>query len=167
MSRVAFLTATAFASGLLLGGGLVLSDMTTPANILAFLDVAGAWNPALALVMASAIAVAAPAFWLARRRQRTLPGAPAPLCRRRPVDRRPVDRRLVIGSLVFGVGWGLSGICPGPGLVLATSGSAGALVFVAAMATGMSLARRLAPADAGDPRAATRTGPETAADSCG
>lgn len=137
--------ATAFASGLLFGGGLVLSGMTDPANILAFLDVGGAWNPALALVMASAIAVAAPAFFLARRRQRALAAATPGAV---PAARRPVDRRLVAGSLVFGVGWGLSGICPGPGLLLAASGSGGALVFAAAMAAGMWLASRQRPAAA-------------------
>lgn len=141
-------TLTAFASGLLFGSGLVLAGMTTPANILDFLDIAGAWNPALALVMASAIAVAAPAFALVRRRHRHT-GLAA------PARASGLDRRLVGGSLLFGVGWGLSGICPGPGLVLAAAGSGSALVFVAAMAAGMLLARRVSTADATTPAAAS------------
>lgn len=130
-------TVIAFVSGLLFGTGLLLSGMTTPANVLAFLDIAGQWNPALAIVMASAIAVAAPAFHVVRKRQHTLLGASAPLS-----NRKPVDRALFIGSAVFGAGWGLSGICPGPGLVIAASGSAGALVFVIAMSVGMLLVAR-------------------------
>jgi uncharacterized membrane protein YedE/YeeE len=129
--RPLFLPA-AFASGLLFGTGLVLSGMTDPANIMAFLDVAGAWNPALAVVMGSAIAVAAPAFLLVKRRRRTLLGEPADIA-----NHRPVDLPLLLGSAIFGVGWGLSGICPGPGLMLAASGNGGALVFVAAMTAGM------------------------------
>lgn len=148
-------TLTAFLAGLLFGGGLLLSGMTTPANVLAFLDLAGAWNPALAVVMASAVLVAAPAFWWVRRRQRTLLGTPAPLA-----NRRPLDRRLFLGSALFGIGWGLSGICPGPGLVIAAGGSAGGLVFVATMSLGMWLvAQRERSREAGDD-----TLPEQAAD---
>ena len=132
------ITIIAFVAGLLFGGGLLLSGMTTPANITAFLDVAGDWNPALMVVMASAIIVAAPAFFIARRRQRTLWGEPAALD-----NRRPLDRRLLLGSAIFGVGWGLSGLCPGPSLVLLAGGSAGALVFVLAMSAGMVLAARM------------------------
>lgn len=138
MSRQPVSTLVAFLAGLLFGTGLLLSGMTTPANVLAFLDIAGAWNPALAIVMASAITVAAPAFYLVRRRRRTLLGAASALD-----NRRPVDRALLVGSAVFGVGWGLSGICPGPGLVIAASGSAGALVFVATMSAGMRVAAHL------------------------
>lgn len=125
-------TVIALLAGLLFGSGLVLSGMTTPANIIAFLDIAGDWNPALAIVMASAIAVAAPAFLVVRRRQRTLLGEATALD-----NRRPVDRSLVLGSAIFGAGWGLSGICPGPGLVIAASGSVGAVVFVIAVSAGM------------------------------
>jgi hypothetical protein len=125
-------TVIALLAGLLFGSGLVLSGMTTPANIIAFLDIAGDWNPALAIVMASAIAVAAPAFLVMRRRQRTLLGEATSLD-----NRRPVDRSLVLGSAIFGAGWGLSGICPGPGLVIAASGSVSAVVFVIAVSAGM------------------------------
>lgn len=131
-------TFIALLAGLLFGSGLVLSGMTTPANILAFLDIAGAWNPALAIVMASAIAVAAPAFFYVRRQQHTVTGTPVNLS-----NRRPIDQALIIGSAIFGLGWGLSGICPGPGLVMAVSGSVGALVFVIAVSAGMWLAPHL------------------------
>lgn len=131
-------TVIALLAGLLFGTGLILSGMTTPANVLAFLDIAGHWSPALAIVMATAIAVATPAFWLVRRRQHTLLGATTALS-----NRKPVDKTLLAGSAIFGVGWGLSGICPGPGLVIAASGSAGALVFVASMGIGMLIVARL------------------------
>ena len=129
---------TALAAGLLFGSGLLVSGMTDPANIFAFLDVTGAWSPAMPVVMASAIAVAAPVFAWVRRRGNSLfqsGGAPD--------NRRPVDRRLLIGSAVFGAGWGLSGICPGPGLMLAAQGAPFALAFVAAMTAGMLAANRL------------------------
>ena len=121
----------ALLSGLLFGAGLLVSGMADPQTVLGFLDVAGHWNPALAFTMAGAIAVAAPAFWWARRRG----AAEAPGTASRP----KVDARLLIGSALFGVGWGLGGICPGPGLVLLASFTLPAWVFVAAMALGMLL----------------------------
>jgi uncharacterized protein len=114
-------------AGLVFGLGLTLSGMASPAKVLGFLDVLGAWDPSLALVMAGAIAVGLPAFALAKRRRIPLP------------ESTRVDRRLVFGSLLFGVGWGLVGLCPGPALVVAGLGDAKALGFVAAMATGMAL----------------------------
>lgn len=129
---------TALVSGLVFGYGLILSGMTDPARVLAFLDLAGQWNPALAVVMGCAIMVAAPVFLWMRRRRRTLDGTALALD-----NRRPVDGPLVAGSVVFGIGWGLSGICPGPGLMLATGGQAYALVFVGMMALGMWLGRFL------------------------
>lgn len=131
-------TLIALLAGLLFGTGLVLSGMTTPANILAFLDIAGDWDPSLMIVMASAIAVAVPAFFYVRRHQRTVTGTPVSLS-----NKRPIDKPLIIGSAIFGLGWGLSGICPGPGLVIAVSGSVGALVFILAVSAGMWLAPRL------------------------
>lgn len=131
-------TFIALLAGLLFGSGLVLSGMTTPANILAFLDIAGDWDPSLVVVMASAIAVAAPAFFYMRRQQRTITGTAVSLS-----NRRPIDKPLIIGSAIFGLGWGLSGICPGPGLVIAVSGSVGAMVFVVAVSVGMWLAPHL------------------------
>ncbi len=119
--------------GLVFGLGLILSGMTDPAKVLGFLDLAGAWDPSLALVMGGAIAVTAPAFAWLRRRQRSLLGAPLQW-----PTRTTIDRRLVLGSLAFGAGWGLAGFCPGPALVSAAAGHP-AWWFVAAMAAGMSV----------------------------
>lgn len=138
------MNAVALVAGLLFGAGLMLSGMADPRKVLAFLDFTGAWDPRLAFVMGSAILTAAPAFWWARRRGRTLAGAPLTL-----PARWPPDRALVIGAVIFGIGWGLSGLCPGPALVGAAGGSLPILVFVAAMAAGMALSaflrRRRAP----------------------
>jgi uncharacterized membrane protein YedE/YeeE len=123
--------AASFAAGFVFGLGLLVAGMANPAKVLGFLDLAGAWDPSLALVMAAAVAVGAGAFALMKKRTRTLLGAPVLL----PVARR-IDQRLVLGSLVFGVGWGLAGICPGPALVLAGTGSAKGLVFLVAMIAG-------------------------------
>lgn len=126
--------AIAFCSGLLFAAGLLLSGMSDPARVLAFLDVAGAWDPSLAFVMGGAVAVAAPAFAWVRRKGRTLGGATVAL-----PEGRPVTPRLVAGSAVFGVGWGLAGLCPGPAIVLLGLGAVPyALVFVAAMAAGLA-----------------------------
>ena len=124
-------TAASFAAGFVFGLGLLVSGMANPAKVLGFLDLAGAWDPSLALVMAGAVAVGAAAFAFMKKRTRTLLGAPVLL----PTPRR-IDRRLILGSLVFGVGWGLAGICPGPALVLSGTGSAKGLVFLAAMIAG-------------------------------
>ena len=129
--------ASAGCAGLLFGLGLLLAGMADPAKVLAFLDLAGHWDPSLALVMVGAIAAAWPAFALARRRERAWLGGSMQL----PAARR-VDRSLVLGSLIFGAGWGLAGICPGPALVLAGSGAGGGLLFVAAMLAGMALQGR-------------------------
>jgi hypothetical protein len=120
---------------LLFGSGLLLSGMTVPQTVLGFLDVTGHWNPALAWTMAAAIVTAAPAFYYMRRKGRTLAGEVATL-----PARRPVDRRLLGGAVVFGAGWGLTGICPGPALILLTTGSKSIIVFVAAMALGVLVA---------------------------
>ena len=125
---------SAFACGLLFGIGLLVSGMANPAKVLGFLDLAGNWDPSLAFVMAGAIAVAAPAFWLARTRASSLAGAPIQL----PTSRR-IDGRLVGGALLFGAGWGLAGFCPGPALVAAGSGQPRAWLFVAAMLAGMAI----------------------------
>lgn len=128
-----------FGTGLVFGIGLLYSGMTNPANILAFLDVTGAWDVRLALVMVGAIAIAAPAFAWMRHYRHTLRGERVDL-----PSRTDVTRRLVGGSAVFGIGWGLAGLCPGPALVLAGTGSVYAVAFVAAMGIGLliSPARR-------------------------
>jgi uncharacterized membrane protein YedE/YeeE len=125
---------TAALAGLVFGLGLIVSGMADPAKVLAFLDLAGAWDPSLALVMAGAIGTALPAFEFARRRSRSLLGATLPA----PADGR-IDRRLIGGSLLFGIGWGLAGFCPGPGLVALGMGEAKALLFVLAMLAGMAV----------------------------
>jgi uncharacterized protein len=126
--------AIAFLAGLVLGIGLLLSGMADPVKVLGFLDLAGDWDPSLALVMAGAIAVAAVGFFVARRCAKSLLGAPMRL-----PTKRAVDRRLVVGSTLFGAGWGLAGFCPGPALVALGMGEAKAIVFVVAMLAGMGL----------------------------
>jgi len=123
---------TSFLSGLLFGLGLIVSGMADPAKIIGFLDLSGRWDPSLALVMAGAVAVGVCAFFVAGRRTRSLLGAQMQL----PAARR-IDARLVGGGLVFGVGWGIAGFCPGPGLVALGMGEAKAAAFVAAMLVGM------------------------------
>ncbi len=132
----------AFGFGLLFGLGLWLSGMTDPGLVKAFLDVAGAWNPALALVMGGAIAVALPSFAWAKRHRQSLLGAPFSL----PKSNR-IDAKLLIGAAIFGVGWGLSGICPGPGLVLLGTAAPRALLFMAALLLGARLADFISPRD--------------------
>ncbi len=140
----------ALLAGLVFGLGLLLSGMADPAKVLGFLDLAGAWDPSLAFVMAGAIAVGVPAFALARRRTTALLGG-----QMRLPTATAIDRRLVVGSLLFGAGWGLAGFCPGPALVALGLGAPQAVVFVAAMLAGMGVfelaeaARRRAGAKGG------------------
>ena len=121
-------------AGLVFGLGLIVSGMANPAKVIGFLDLAGRWDPSLALVMAGAIAVGAIAFALARTRSASFLDAPMRL----PTDKQ-IDRRLLAGALVFGVGWGIAGFCPGPALVAIGMGSAKAVVFVVAMLAGMGI----------------------------
>ena len=134
---MAFLTA--LFAGILFGAGLLLSRMWDPQRVLGFLDVAGRWNPALAFTMGGAIIVAAPAFFYARGHRVNLLGSITEL-----PDRFKIDRRLITGSAIFGIGWGLSGICPGPGLLLLTAGSVQSAVFASGVIGGF-LAFRLLP----------------------
>lgn len=122
----------AFAAGLVFGIGLIVSGMTDPGKVIGFLDIAGKWDPSLAFVMGGAVLVGFVAFALARRRTKAFLGDAMDL-----PTRRDVDRRLVLGSVVFGIGWGLAGFCPGPALVSFASGEAKAAIFVAAMLGGM------------------------------
>ena len=126
------LIVTSLLAGLVFGLGLIVSGLANPAKVLGFLDLAGAWDPSLALVMAGAISVGAIAFAVAGRRTTSLIGAEMKL----PTSRH-IDRRLVVGSMLFGMGWGIAGFCPGPGLVALGMGEVKALVFVAAMLAGM------------------------------
>ena len=138
---------TPFLVGLLFGLGLCLSGMTSAAKVLGFLDLAGSWDPSLALVMGGALVVALPAFRIALRRDRTFAGEPfdwpAP---------KAIDGRLIGGSLIFGIGWGLVGLCPGPAIADIGFLDGRAALFVLAMAAGMAVFAALpalrAPADA-------------------
>ena len=123
-----------FVVGLLFGIGLILAGMTDPAKVIGFLDLAGAWDPSLAFVMGGAILVGVFAFGIAKKRTTSMFGGAMQL----PTS-RDIDRRLIGGSLLFGIGWGIAGICPGPAVAILLTGHWQVLLFVAAMLTGMAL----------------------------
>jgi uncharacterized protein len=129
---------TAIIAGALFAIGLAISGMTEPAKVTGFLDVTGAWDPSLAFVMAAAIAVHLPLVRLARQRQ-------APLFDRafHWPTRRDIDAKLVAGAAIFGVGWGLSGYCPGPALTSLVAGGVPVLVFIGAMLVGLLATRAM------------------------
>jgi hypothetical protein len=132
--------ATAFVTGGLFGAGLAWSGMTNPARVLAFLDVTGAFDPTLALVMIGALAVATPAFARVLRWPRPLLGAAFRL----PTATR-IDAPLLGGAALFGLGWGLAGLCPGPAIAGLVTGSPAIALFCVAMLAGQWLAGRLFP----------------------
>lgn len=120
--------------GLIFGAGLLISGMVQPTKVLGFLDILGAWDPSLAVVMAAALAVSVPGFMLVNQR-------PAPWLAKQyfwPV-KTGIDLPLVTGAALFGIGWGLVGLCPGPALESLATLSPGVIVFVVAMAAGMAL----------------------------
>ena len=125
-------------SGLVFGIGLIASGMTDPAKVKGFLDLAGAWDPSLGLVIGGAIAVGVGAFALAKRRKRSWTGERMELS-----TSTVIDARLIGGGVLFGVGWGVAGYCPGPALVALGGGSASAGLFVLAMLAGMALHDRV------------------------
>jgi len=127
-----------FGAGSLFGIGLIVAGMANPAKVLGFLDLGGAWDPSLALVMLGAIAVGLGGFTLAKNRARSWLGQPIHW----PAQ-TGLDRRLILGSTLFGIGWGLSGICPGPALVLVGAGYTKGWIFSAAMIAGMGIFTRL------------------------
>ena len=129
--------------GILFGAGLAVSDMINPARVLAFLDVAGAWDPTLAFVMAAALVPSSLGYWLRRRMDRPLLAERFAI----PENRAP-DRRLLIGAALFGVGWGLVGFCPGPALAAIALGSWQPILFVLAMVAGMIVHRFAIPESA-------------------
>lgn len=126
------LVLVSFACGLVFGAGLLISGMTDTAKVLGFLDIFGAWDATLAFVMAGAVAVASIGFALAKRR-----GAPLLAAQSLWPTRKDIDAPLVTGAVLFGIGWGLVGLCPGPALVNLAGLGLPVIVFVAAMAAGM------------------------------
>jgi uncharacterized membrane protein YedE/YeeE len=131
-------------AGILFGAGLALSGMTNPAKVIGFLDVTGRWDPTLAFVMGGAVGTFGIGLlvWRARTGGRGWFGHTLPTA-----DKSPIDRPLLLGTAIFGVGWGLSGFCPGPALVNFGALRLEALIFVPAMAAGMLLARLVFGAD--------------------
>lgn len=125
---------TALLAGLVFGAGLILSGMVNPAIVLAFLDVAGDWDASLLWVMGGAVTIGSVAFALAKKRETSFLGVPLQI----PAAAK-IDKRLLLGSFLFGVGWGIAGICPGPALVLAGSGETEIFVFLMTMLLGMGI----------------------------
>jgi len=120
------------ACGFIFGWGLLISGMVKPEKVLDFLDIFGIWDPSLGVVMAAALAVSSAGFWFAAHRQP--PPAPQP-----GSTKRSIDGPLVVGSALFGVGWGLVGLCPGPAIVNLATLSPQVIVFVVAVGGGMAL----------------------------
>lgn len=120
--------------GLLFGFGLIIANMTNPSKVLAFLDVSGEWDPSLAIVMASALITLAAIQGLMELSPETQTSCDG--------VKQGIDRKLLIGSAIFGIGWGLSGICPGPALVGLSSGLPAILVFIGAMFVGFVIFNR-------------------------
>ena len=126
---------SALLSGILFGFGLVLADMTNPATVIAFLDVAGEWSATLALVMGGGLAVTIPAFYFIQRRKRPVLVAVFTM----PTSLN-IDKRLVTGAALFGLGWGLAGLCPGPAIAGLAAGNLDSVLFVVAMLIGFRVA---------------------------
>ncbi|BCM24379.1 DUF6691 family protein [Methyloradius palustris] len=121
-------------SGIIFGLGLILSGMTNPAKVKGFLDITGLWDPSLAFVMGGAILVGVFAFALAKKRGQTILGESISL-----PDDKQIDRKLVIGALIFGVGWGLAGYCPGPAIASLLSAGLQPVIFTLGMLAGIGL----------------------------
>ncbi len=128
----------AFLCGLIFGVGLLISGMANPEKVLGFLDLSQPWDPSLAFVMIGAIAVGIVGFALVKGKKRAFCGVPILL----PAN-NTIDRTLVVGAILFGLGWGLAGICPGPALVLLGAGVGKGLLFIVAMLVGMWLVNRV------------------------
>ncbi|PSS50794.1 DUF6691 family protein [Leclercia tamurae] len=128
----------AFLCGLIFGAGLLISGLANPEKVLGFLDLSQAWDPSLAFVMIGAIAVGIIGFALVKGRKTAFCGVPILL-----PDNNTVDRTLVVGAVLFGLGWGLAGICPGPSLILLGAGIGKGLLFVLSMLAGMWIVTRV------------------------
>lgn len=127
----------AFLCGLLFGVGLVVSQMVDPARVIGFLNITGDWDPTLAFVMAGALLVFGSGYWLIiRKREKPV------MARKFEISvNRKLDARLMVGAALFGIGWGLAGICPGPAMVNLTTGVLSMALFVIAMLVGLNVAR--------------------------
>lgn len=123
-------------AGILFGLGLVISGMANPLKVQNFLDIFGAWDPSLAFVMAGAILVTMPGYFILRTKARPLFAAQFEF-----PTRRDLDKNLIVGSAIFGMGWGIGGFCPGPALTSLSTGATGAFIFIAAMLVGMTAAQ--------------------------
>lgn len=121
-------------AGAVLGLGLILSGMANPGKVIGFLDVTGPWDPSLGLVMGGGLAVGSIGFALLKKQPKTLLGEPLNL----PASRK-IDLRLILGSVLFGIGWGITGICPGPGLVLLGAGLHEGVIYIISLLAGMTL----------------------------
>ena len=141
---------TALAAGLIFGLGLIISQMINPEKVLAFLDVAGRWDPSLAFVLVGAAAVSGLGYFLSRRRS-----APLLAARFEIPDRRDLDARLIVGAALFGVGWGLVGLCPGPAIVALPLAGLQGVFFFGAMLAGMA-AFALLPSTVAGPSSPSR-----------
>jgi uncharacterized membrane protein YedE/YeeE len=123
----------AFSSGIIFGLGLILAGMSNPSKVLAFLDITGLWDPSLMFVMGGAIGVGIVAFAFAKKRTTAILGGVMHL-----PTKQDIDQRIIFGGILFGIGWGIGGICPGPGLVLLGAGSKQGIIFVLAMLIGIT-----------------------------
>lgn len=130
--------AVSLASGAVFGVGLAVSGMTRPEKVRGFLDFLGRWDPSLAFVMGGAVLVHMAAFWLITKRR-----SPVFAARFGIPTRRDIDARLVLGAALFGIGWGLGGFCPGPGITSLVGGAPSVLVFVLAMVASLALTARI------------------------
>lgn len=128
----------ALIAGALFSAGLIVSQMVNPAKVIGFLDITGHWDPSLAFVMGGALMVTIPGFWFLKKKEKPLAEA-----RFHWPSAKHLDARLLLGAAIFGVGWGLSGFCPGPALTALVSGYTPVLLFVLSMFAGMYLSSKV------------------------
>jgi uncharacterized protein len=124
----------ALSSGIIFGLGLILAGMSNPSKVLAFLDITGLWDPSLMFVMGGAIGVGIVAFAFAKKRTMAILGDVMHL-----PSKQDIDSKVMLGGVIFGIGWGIAGICPGPSLVLLGAGSKQGIIFVIAMLIGITI----------------------------
>jgi len=134
MKRPILHSVFALLSGIVFGLGLILAGMSNPRKVLSFLDITGLCDPSLIFVMAGAIGVGIVAFTIAKKRTKALLGDVMHM-----PTKQDIDRKVIVGGLVFGIGWGIAGICPGPALVLLGAGSKQGVIFLIAMLIGIVL----------------------------